>query len=199
MIKRHNASLLGTFRIIAGRWRGRKLHFPAVEKSVRPTTDRTRETLFNWLSPIIQGASCFDGFAGSGALGLEALSRGAKDVVMVERHSQLVATLTDQAKTLGCVEAVTVLQASSPSDWQTLKKTIETPFDVVFLDPPFYQNKILDCLDMLVTQKMVHAASLVYVEVEKAYPLTEQLSNDWQIRRSGCTRQVGFYLLSPVG
>lgn len=118
-------------RIIGGRWRGRRLELPR-GTAVRPTPDRVRETLFNWLQDKIQGAACLDLFAGSGALGLEALSRGAASVCFVEHDAALSAALKRQLEALGA-EAETHLQDAG----RFLAKAETRRFDVVFLDPPY--------------------------------------------------------------
>jgi len=114
-------------RIIAGRWRGRKLDFPDAG-GLRPTSDRIRETLFNWLVPVIPGARCLDAFAGSGALGFEAASRGAERVVMLERNPVIVAAL--QASREKIDNGVIEIHATDAASWL---RRCDTPFDLVFL------------------------------------------------------------------
>ncbi|MFO8155000.1 MAG: 16S rRNA (guanine(966)-N(2))-methyltransferase RsmD [Thiohalospira sp.] len=121
----------GGVRIIAGRWRGRRLPVPE-GRGLRPTPDRVRETLFNWLAPDLSGAHCLDLFAGSGVLGLEALSRGASGAVLVERAAPVAHSLREQVTRLEA-EAVRVEQQDA---LRWLKGPAE-PFDIVFLDPPF--------------------------------------------------------------
>src|SRR5689334_13621175 len=120
----------GNIRIIGGTWRGRKLLVPDVPH-LRPTPDRVRETLFNWLAPVLPGAHCLDAFAGSGALGFEALSRGAAQVVMVDESPVVIKHLQAQAVILKTTQAE-IYRANVP---QQLKKPAK-PFDIVFLDPP---------------------------------------------------------------
>ncbi len=120
-------------RIIGGLWRGRKLSFPDVD-GLRPTGDRIRETLFNWLAPDMQGAHCLDLFSGSGALGLEALSRGADSSLLLEKHPTAARQLKDNLQLLkadnGRVEQVDSLQ------WLNSAQ-VSHRFDIVFIDPPF--------------------------------------------------------------
>ena len=188
----------GTCRIIGGRWRGRKLTLLDTA-SLRPTADRTRETLFNWLSPIIQQAHCLDCFAGSGALGFEALSRGAKHVTMLEKNPALITQLSTQADRFDCHPALRIIQATLPAYWAQLKKQMHAPFDIVFLDPPFHQNLIPDCLHALTDNAFVHTGSTVYVEIEKSNPFIEHaLPIHWQVSRSGYSREVAYYLLTPL-
>ena len=125
------AKLSNTLRIIGGELRGRKISFPDA-KDLRPTPDRVRETLFNWLQMQIHGARCLDLFAGSGALGLEALSRGAAEVVFVERDGRVLQKLRENLTLLG-LDKGRCVQASAE---QFLRGSAE-PFDIVFLDPPF--------------------------------------------------------------
>jgi 16S rRNA (guanine966-N2)-methyltransferase len=121
----------GHVRVIAGRLRGSKLPVPDAP-GLRPTPDRVRETLFNWLMPVIDGARCLDLYAGTGALGIEAASRGAREVVMVERDARLAAALRAQLARLKVPEASVV-----GDDAARYLGGPPTPFDVVFLDPPF--------------------------------------------------------------
>ena len=123
-----------SFRIIGGQFRGRRLGFPPLP-GLRPTPDRVRQTLFDWLAPLIHGARCLDLFAGSGALGLEALSRGAAAVTFVEREPEALAAIRDHLTTLGA-SAETCL-GDALSVLPTLDVGQKGRFDVVFVDPPF--------------------------------------------------------------
>ena len=132
-----------TLRIIGGQWRGRKIHFPH-NAQLRPTPDRVRETLFNWLMPVIQGARCLDLFCGSGGLGLEALSRGAAQVVFVDSHKATVNSLQNTCDMLGSTAAQIQL-----SDVRRFLAGTAQPFDVVFLDPPYAGDFLLPCIEQL--------------------------------------------------
>ncbi len=123
----------GSVRIIGGRWRGSKLPV-AGAPGLRPTSDRARETLFNWLQPVLPGARVLDLFAGSGALGLEALSRGAREVLLVERDPALAQSLRETCGRLGAGDAATVLRADA---LELLRTPVHGRFDLVFVDPPF--------------------------------------------------------------
>ena len=173
-------------RIIAGRWHGRKLSFAPVP-GLRPTSDRIRETLFNWLDPWIQGARCLDLFAGSGALGIEAASRGAAEVVMVDRDPAVVATLREQLQKLDFSDALLVQQ--DVNSW--LQGKAEA-FDIVFLDPPFRENRLPACIDLLEDRGWLAAGARVYIEAERTY--TPELPNTWELYRSKNTGQVGYHL-----
>lgn len=154
-----------TLRIVGGKWRSRRLRFVDAE-GLRPTPDRVRETLFNWLQFEIPGAHCLDAFAGSGALGFEALSRGAASVVMVERQRPQYQALQQAATELGtedacllCGDAGALL--SSPGDWRPLNG-----FDVVFLDPPYNKGLVASTVSTLLRANLLHPGSLLYIESE---------------------------------
>lgn len=154
-----------TLRIVGGKWRSRRLRFVDAE-GLRPTPDRVRETLFNWLQFEIPGAHCLDAFAGSGALGFEALSRGAASVVMVERQRPQYQALQQAATELGaddarllCGDAESLL--ASPGDWRPLNG-----FDVVFLDPPYNKGLVASTVSTLLRANLLHPGSLLYIESE---------------------------------
>jgi 16S rRNA (guanine966-N2)-methyltransferase len=174
-------------RIIGGIWRGRRLNFPE-SAMLRPTPDRVRETLFNWLQPWIAGAHCLDLFAGSGALGLEALSRGAAQVVLLEQDAAVVQALRDnldklqaQAADLIHTDAVRYLQGPA------------RPFDIVFLDPPFQSDLLKRCFDLLEKQRWIKPGGLVYIENPKTVSELA-LPASWQLTRSKSAGQVGYHL-----
>ncbi|HUO79888.1 MAG TPA: 16S rRNA (guanine(966)-N(2))-methyltransferase RsmD [Steroidobacteraceae bacterium] len=145
-------------RIIAGAWRGRRIRFPS-SAELRPTPDRVRETLFNWLQGVIGDACCLDLFAGSGALGLEALSRGAREVVFVEREPKVAAALAATLATLGDGRG-TVLARDA------LRYLDGAPraFDVVFLDPPFAQGRLPELCTLLESRGWLAPRAYVYLE-----------------------------------
>jgi 16S rRNA (guanine966-N2)-methyltransferase len=149
----------GRVRIIAGRWRGRRLAVPEMP-GLRPTPDRVRETLFNWLQPVVAGARCLDLFAGSGVLGLEALSRGAAEVIAVERNPLAVAALRGVATEFGA-EGLVVRH----DDAITFLAGPSRPFDLVFLDPPFGHGLLEKTIDALAPEWLARPA-WVYVESE---------------------------------
>jgi 16S rRNA (guanine966-N2)-methyltransferase len=151
----------GKLRIIGGKWRGRKL-VVADDRRLRPTPDRVRETLFNWLQPLITGAHCLDLFAGSGVLWFEALSRGADRVVMVESNPRLVSLLQQQGDLLQAQGAAIV--CAGALEW--LQGNNEK-FDIVFLDPPFGEGWLDRALTALVKGGSLRKGSLVYLECEQ--------------------------------
>ena len=175
-------------RIIGGSWRGRKLSFPDVD-GLRPTGDRIRETLFNWLAPDIQGAHCLDLFAGSGALGLEALSRGAESSVLLEKHAaaaqQLKANLQLLQADNGRVEQVDSLQ------WLAQQKPSH-PFDIIFIDPPFALDLWATIATALEANHWLSDAAVIYLEAPRDAQL--QLPANWQLHRDKQAGQVSFRL-----
>ncbi|MDH5444320.1 MAG: 16S rRNA (guanine(966)-N(2))-methyltransferase RsmD [Gammaproteobacteria bacterium] len=175
-------------RIIAGEWRSRKLSFADVE-GLRPTPDRVRETLFNWLAPVMAGARCLDPFAGSGALGLEALSRGAGEVMMLDLSPKVVKQLKENLQLLGCDRA-SVLQQDAVN---YLKQPPEQPFDIVFLDPPYRKDLIRACIELLAKQNWLSEGARVYLEIESEAELPT-LPDNWELTRSKKSGQVAYHL-----
>ena len=146
-------------RIIGGEWRGRRIHFPSID-GLRPTPDRVRETLFNWLQGRTTAARCLDLFAGSGALGLEALSRGAREVVFVERDRGAAAALRTALAAFGSTRGRIVERDAAAY----LAGTAE-PFDLVFLDPPFAQGGLGELCTLLETRGWLAHDALIYLEL----------------------------------
>ncbi|MCG8426818.1 MAG: 16S rRNA (guanine(966)-N(2))-methyltransferase RsmD [Chromatiales bacterium] len=175
-------------RIIGGDHRGRKLSFPDLP-GLRPTSDRTRETLFNWLQPVIQGARCLDLFAGSGALGFEAASRGASRVVMLDRAAAAVQLLKQNSELLqlGTIE---VIQANA---LQWLEDQPPEPFDVVFLDPPFAERELYESCQKLQTGGWLATGAQIYVEADISDGLP-QIPAEWQQMKEKKAGQVAFFL-----
>jgi len=177
----------GEVRIVGGRWRGRKIRFPPVP-GLRPSPDRVRETLFNWLAPVIHGARCLDLFAGSGALGFEALSRGAARAVLVERDRSAVGQLRDSAAALGA-DAAEVVEGDA------LAWLDRTPggFDIVFLDPPFTSGLLPEAIVRLGRPGVLAPEARVYMECALADG-PPALPPGWALHRSGRAGDVGYYL-----
>jgi 16S rRNA (guanine966-N2)-methyltransferase len=180
-------------RIIGGQWRGRRFRFPALD--IRPTPDRVRETLFNWLQHRIAGARCLDLYAGSGALGLEALSRGAAEVIFVEQQraaamalNQLLRDWEASGGTVACSQAQHFLAARSAT---------AARFDVVFVDPPYRSGELAAILAAL-EHGWLNADSRVYVEHARSEPLGT-LPAGWLELRAGNAGEVGYHLLAPRG
>jgi 16S rRNA (guanine966-N2)-methyltransferase len=177
----------GQIRIIGGEWRGRKLKVPDVA-DLRPTPDRVRETLFNWLAPVIAGANCLDLFAGSGALGFEALSRGAAQVVMVDFSAEVV-SLLQQEKEMLKAEHIEIYCAKVPEQLKLPAK----PFDIVFLDPPYQQNSLLSCCFYLEEKAFLADNAYIYLEAKNVLSETDLPAN-WQIIKSKVAGQVAYHL-----
>ena len=164
-------------RIVGGTWRGRRL--PVADRpGLRPSGDRVRETLFNWLQPWLPGSRCLDCFAGSGALGFEALSRGAERVVLLERDDRQVRQLRVCAATLGatgaeihCVDALRWLTHAPP-----------TPFDVAFLDPPFADDLLTPVCAALAARGWLTTGAWVYLE-SAARAAAPRLPEGWTLWR----------------
>jgi 16S rRNA (guanine966-N2)-methyltransferase len=176
----------GKVRLIGGRWRGTRLTVPAVD-GLRPTSDRVRETLFNWLMPMLPGARVLDVFAGSGALGMEALSRGAASAVLVERDAGLATALRELAARLPGGEAATIIQGDALS-W--LAGQAGAGFDLAFLDPPFAAGLWDKALPLVVATLGPDA----WLYVEAPHDAAPQLPPDWRLHREGRTREVRFAL-----
>jgi 16S rRNA (guanine966-N2)-methyltransferase len=177
----------GTLRVIGGAWRGRKIHFPPVE-AIRPTPDRVRETVFNWLQQDISGAHCLDLYAGSGALGLEALSRGAARVVLVDVEVAVTRHLSQTLEALGCDRGQVVHSAAA----RFLAGTAE-PFDVVFLDPPYADRALFDVCRLLDQRGWLRPGGLAYLE-GSASAGSPQLPAGWELLRSKRAGEVGYHL-----
>jgi len=177
----------GQLRVIGGEWRGRKIRFPAVD-GLRPTPDRVRETLFNWLAPVIAGSRCLDLFAGSGALGLEALSRGAARVTFVERERNAARQLDETAVSLAPGRAV-VHQADALA-W--LKGPAE-PHDVVFVDPPYDSELLPPTLAALEERGWLQPDAFIYLEAP-AKAGVPALPATWTVHRTGRAGAVGYHL-----
>jgi 16S rRNA (guanine966-N2)-methyltransferase len=174
-------------RIVGGRWRGMRIDFPAIE-TIRPSPDRVRETLFNWLQTQISGARCLDLFAGSGALGIEALSRGASAVTFVDREPQVGRHLTQTLQRLGATGATV-----TTADATRFLERIPEPFEVIFLDPPF-ASTLLQTVFARLPQGWLAPEAHIYVECPAEMPLPP-LAAGWSVFRSKQAGQVGYHLL----
>lgn len=187
MNKKPRSNGAGQIRIIGGQWRGRKLPVPD-SAGLRPTTDRVRETLFNWLAPDIQQARCLDCFAGSGALGIEALSRHAASATLLELERPVAHQLEKNLATLGAANA-RVINTNALS-W--LAQAGE-PFDLVFIDPPFRKGLLEQTLSLLENQNWLADDALIYVESEVENGLPPVPVN-WHLHREKIAGQVAYRL-----
>jgi len=185
-----NTKSTGSIRIIAGKYRGRKLPVLNAE-GLRPTTDRVKETLFNWLMPYINGANCLDCFAGSGGLGVEALSRGAEQVTFIELNKQAAQQLKQN---LSLIKVVTgqVLQTDSVTFLNKTKSGQKEAFDVVFIDPPFRKGLLTQVIPHL-TQGWLADNALIYVESEVEFNCNE-LPVNWRLLKEKIAGQVAYRL-----
>ena len=179
-----------TLRIIGGSWRSRKLNFVSAP-NLRPTPDRVRETLFNWLQSDISNTRCLDLFAGSGALGLEALSRGASSVIFIEKHRAAAKQLEQNLAYLKTDNTV------ENTDAESYLLKADKPFDIIFLDPPFRQNLLPKILDSIIKQHLLKANGLIYLEQEA------EESNHWEqwglkTLKETTAGQVKSYLLQLI-
>lgn len=170
MVKRNAGRVQGSVRIIAGKWRGRRIAI-AEGTSVRPTPDRVRETLFNWLRDSLAGARCLDLYAGTGVLGFEALSRGAAEAWFVEQDAALIEALQAAGRRLGAAPRIVRRDALA-----FLREPAATRFDVVFLDPPYAQP--LDALLELLPRWLAPRA-VVYVERPRSTGLPPVPGAEW--------------------
>jgi 16S rRNA (guanine966-N2)-methyltransferase len=191
MVKRKKTgkSPTGRLRIVAGNWRSRLLDVADVP-GLRPTSQRIRETLFNWLSLRLPGARCLDLYAGTGALGLEALSRGAREVVFIERAAPAVATLEANVSVLEAVGA-TVLQMDAEV---YLGRDHGEGFDIVFLDPPFGDDRLEELCRLLEQHNVLAPDALVYLEQDKSKSETE-LPQGWQTLKNKTAGNVRYRLV----
>ncbi len=187
--KKAKRGLTNEFRIIGGEWRGRKFTFPPLDQ-LRPTPNRVRETLFNWVQNDIARWRCLDLYAGSGALGMEALSRRAEYVTFVDLQQQvtkqiranLAQVATNQARVV-CADALLFIESYQAA-----------PVDLVFLDPPFRQGLLTECCERLEAKQVLAQKSYIYLETEQfidiqAYP------SCWAVKRCQRAGQVYVYLI----
>lgn len=184
------ASQHGRLRIVAGKWRRRLL--PVVDaKGLRPTPDRVRETLFNWLQPVIDGARCLDLCAGTGVLGFEALSRGARSATFIDNSPRVVQALRDAAAMLGAADAV--IEQADASAW--LKRRMSETFHIVFIDPPYGADMQAELCRLLDRNGWLAPAARIYVEQDRREP-DLSFPDGWQVLKQGTAGTVRYCLLS---
>lgn len=178
-------------RIIGGSWRSRRLEFPDAP-GLRPTADRVRETLFNWLQDEVVAADCLDLFAGSGACGLEALSRGARSVTFVEKSASVAAVLRNNLRLLAADNAELLVQDAL----QALEQLADGPrraFDIVFLDPPYDSDLLFPACRALREHDLLKAGARIFLESDKALSESE-LPGDWELLKSRRAGRVHYAL-----
>lgn len=176
----------GSIRIIAGKHRGRKLPV-LISDGLRPTTDRVKETLFNWLMPYIHDSNCLDCFAGAGSLGFEALSRGAAQVALIELNSAAAKQLQMNKKLLNADNVI----ITHTNSLDFLKSSAKQQYDIVFIDPPFREDLVTQTAELLNKGWLTNQA-LIYVEMEAQS--NQQLPNNWQLLKEKVAGQVAYRL-----
>lgn len=185
--------LTNQIRIIGGEWRSRQINFYDAP-GLRPTPGRIRETLFNWLQYDIPGSRCLDLYAGSGALGFEAASRGSKAVVQVENNPEVCRALSENALKLNA-EQIKVVQADVS---QFLLESSAEPFDIIFLDPPFGLNLVAQTCHWLEANSWLSQHGKIYVEAESKKQLIDLMPQNWQPLKSKTAGEVSYHLFSKI-
>ncbi|MCW9029512.1 MAG: 16S rRNA (guanine(966)-N(2))-methyltransferase RsmD [Kangiella sp.] len=178
----------GQFRVIGGKWKGRKLRFIEVE-GLRPSLDRIRETLFNWLQNEVHGARCLDLFAGSGAIGIEALSRGAAKTSFVELNRKAFHQLEEN---LGLVNADNAHVVHG--DAFEFITSNQQPFDIIFLDPPFHKGITQKVIEQLAEAEWLKPETLIYIEVEQGLELN--IPENWSELKDKKAGQLQYKLFA---
>jgi len=189
--KQHSKkAAIGSIRIIAGKHRGRKLPVLMAE-GLRPTTDRVKETVFNWLMPYIHDANCLDCFAGAGSLGFEALSRGAAKVTLIELNNAAAKQLQANKQLLSADNVI----VSNTNLLDFLKLSAKQPYDLVFIDPPFNEGLVTQTAELLNKGWLANQA-LIYVETE--IHSTQSLPDNWQLLKEKVAGQVAYRLFQQI-
>ncbi len=178
-------------KIIGGEWRGRNISFPDVP-GLRPTPMRVRETLFNWLQYDVVASHCLDLYAGSGALGLEAASRGAKRVVQVDNNAQICRQLKANTELLKA-EQVQIVQQEA---FRYLAGGAE-PFGLVFLDPPFAKDLVVQTANWLEEKRWLKPHAKIYIEAERNLTLVD-MPNNWELLKQKTAGEVDYYLFARI-
>jgi len=187
-MNKKSRGLSNTVRIIGGKWRGKKLSFPSID-GLRPTPDRIRETIFNWLQFELHGARVLDLFAGSGAFGLEALSRGASYVIFVEKDATAVAQINTHLRDLHIDNAL----VEHSDARRFLQQAPPQAFDIVFLDPPYGQQLLAPCITELEKRRFLSDNAYIYLEAESSLK-NLPIPQNWRLHRSKHSGQVSYHL-----
>lgn len=180
---------MSKIKIIGGNWRSRQIEVLDAQ-GLRPTPNRVRETLFNWLQGDIFNAHCLDLFAGSGALSFEAASRGAKSVIQIENNAAACDVLKTNAQKLGAVQ----IQTLQTDALTYLAKSPETPFDIVFIDPPFGLDLVSQSCDLLAKNSWLAPYAKIYIETETTLKL--ELPANWQLLKDKTAGDVAYRLFT---
>jgi 16S rRNA (guanine966-N2)-methyltransferase len=191
-----NMPTLNSVRIIGGKYRGRRLNFPDL-LGLRPTPDRVRETLFNWLMNDIYDSLVLDLFAGSGALGIEALSRGSKHVIFVEKDPKAASFIQENLEKLGVEkDRYKIYVSDALKALETLNTLHAEPRDLIFLDPPFGKNLLAESLPSCL--KCLALGGKIYIEQESSLSPENYLAKDFEILKDKTAGEVR-YLLASLG
>jgi len=183
-----NSKTMGKVRLIGGQWRGRVLTVPNVD-DLRPSPARLRETLFNWLSGDIADRCCVDLFAGSGVLGIEAASRGAAKVILIEQHPHIAANLAHQLETLQATQ-VELIQADALT-WLAQSQDALSHVDIFFADPPFHQPLMTPLIQQLDNHALVTVGTYLYTETPtQSQQAVLSLPTSWHLHRQQRAGQV---------
>lgn len=185
-------------RVISGEFRGRKL-FAVPGKNTRPTSDKVKESIFNRVGPFFEGGTCLDLYAGSGALAIEAVSRGMGKAVLVEKQRAAVQTIRRNVDSLKADNRFEIKQATSTSMLEELKNSSQT-FDLVFLDPPYAEQEIERDILKLLDYKLLSDESMIVCETDKQTQLDERIGKAvlWKDHRYGSSR-IRIYILDTGG
>ena len=177
-------------RIVGGKFKGLKVPYKA-SQHIRPTSNKNRETLFNWLMHDIDGAVCLDMFAGTGALGLEAISRGAKFVYFTEKNKKICSKLKQTIVKLKVVDQTEIVNTDSLAF--SFQRRIKHSVDIIFIDPPFRKGLIKKVLKKIKEQKIISNSSIIYVEMEREKEI-EEIILDWNLIKSKSSGQTRYCL-----
>tara|TARA_Y100000590_G_scaffold208943_1_gene236731 strand:+ start:3081 stop:3653 length:573 start_codon:yes stop_codon:yes gene_type:complete len=177
-------------RIVGGKFRGSNIPFDFSSR-LRPTSNKTREILFNWLMHDVTNANCLDLFSGTGALGIEAISRGAKSVFFIEEDKMLYKQLHLNLKKLNALKQTKIMNGDALKI--PLKASNETKYDIIFLDPPFKKNILKRTYNKLMEEDLIYKETLIYVEAEKDLQI-EKVFEKWKMLKSKITDQTNFGL-----
>ena len=186
-----------SIRIIAGQWRGRRLSVLDSD-GLRPTTDRVRETLFNWLMHDVAGASCLDLFAGSGVLGVECLSRGASDVDFVESNKAAARNLQENLEVLLGGKVIEKANVNHQDAIDFLNSSSHKKYDIVFVDPPFQSTLAIDSIKLLSECNWLNENSLVYLEQDSHHEVLH-VPESWELYRQGKAGQSAYFVYAVKG
>ena len=184
-----NKANKGSFRIIGGKYKGRKFEF-LPSKDLRPTPDRLRETLFNWLGQVIDRKTCLDLFSGTGSLGLESLSRGAQKVTFIEKNFEHFDKLKSYIKKLDAFEDISIIN----QDVLAWLDETNDEFDLIFVDPPFYEQLAEKVLLKIKRKSLLAKSGNIYLEVEKDLELSF-LETDWEVIKQTSSGKKQYFLL----